>query len=103
MAILTQCKTALRTTTTDENLVARINALIDSAKEDLKLGGVDESWLIDEPTNPLIKQAIISYVCWLYFNDIDINESEKWRNIYDIHVLKIQLRSQYTEVANAES
>jgi len=103
MSILTQCKTALRTTTTDENLVERISTLIDAAKEDLKLGGVDESWLPEAPTNPLIIQAIVSYVCWLYFNDIDISESEKWRNIYDMHVLKIQLRSQFTEAEDAES
>ena len=97
MAILDDCKIALRTTTTDAQLVARINLLIDSAKQDIILGDVHEGWVPSEPTDPIVKSAITCYVCWLYFNDINTGESDKWLKSYDIHRNKLHNRSKYQE------
>lgn len=92
--LIDDVKTALRTTTTNQMFVDQIQLLIESAKEDLVLGGVDPSWTTSE-SDSLIKQCIISYVCWLYFNDIDKVESDKWLNIYNLHRQKIHNRSKY--------
>lgn len=97
MAILDKVKIGLRTTTTDTNLESQINTLIDSTKEDLSLGGVHSDWLPDEPADPIIIQCIVCYVCWQYFNDIDITESDKWMKAYNLHRQKIHNRYKYRE------
>lgn len=97
MSVLEQCKVVVRTTTSDEGLLAHIGQLIDAAKRDLSLGGVHESWLGDEPDDPLVVGAVKAYVGWQYFFDDDTYVSEKWLKSYNIHLSKIHNRSVYSE------
>lgn len=99
MTILEECKVSLRTTTTDADLVAKIESLIDTVRRDITLADADESWIPAEPTDPVIRQCIVCFVCWMYFNDIDTAESDKWLKAYNIFRNKIHNRSVYQEVA----
>jgi hypothetical protein len=95
MTLFEQCKVLVRTTTTDDGLVAHINQLIDTAKRDITLGGVHESWTKDEPTDPIIITTIKAYVASQYFFDVDINISNKWLDVYNRHLTKLHNRSVY--------
>lgn len=57
MAIADKVKTALRTKTTNADLLLGIGDLIIQAKEDLRIAGID----VSNDTLPLIERAIILY------------------------------------------
>ncbi|HCR82043.1 MAG TPA: DNA-packaging protein [Lachnospiraceae bacterium] len=81
---------ALRVSGTD--LDTEISDLIDAAKADLALSGVQKSKIIDE--DPLIKRAITVY-CKAHFGYEDPNLSSRFAESYDSLKHHLTLSSEY--------
>lgn len=73
---------------------SEINDLIDAAKDDLKLAGIQETKLVD--TDPLIKRAIISYVKSNF--GYDNKDSDKFNQSYLSLKKHLLISSNYIEV-----
>lgn len=91
--MLEDVKDALRVNGTD--LDTEIQDLIDSAKADLILSGVNKGKVID--TDPLIKRAIIVY-CKANFGYDDPKIAERFEQSYWSLKTHLTLSSEYTEV-----
>ena len=91
--MLQDVKDALRVNGTD--LDTEIQDLIDSAKADLILSGVNKGKVID--TDPLIKRAIIVY-CKANFGYDDVNMAERFQQSYTSLKTHLTLSAEYTEV-----
>lgn len=60
MSLIEEVKSANRITTNDEGIVGELEGLIDAAKMDLKITGVN-ALLVESGEDPLIKRAIVLY------------------------------------------
>lgn len=60
MALLDEVKSANRITTDDVGIVSELESLIDAAKMDLEITGVN-ALLVENGEDPLIKRAIVLY------------------------------------------
>lgn len=78
-----------------DDLDVEIQDLIDSAKADLILSGVNENKVID--TDPLIKRAITVY-CKANFGYDDVNMAKRFEQSYISLKHHLTLSSEYTEV-----
>ena len=87
--MLEDVKTALRVSGDDLNL--EIQDLIEAAKADLILSGVNESKVVD--TDPLIKRAIIVY-CKAHFGYDDM--AERFEQSYISLKQHLTLSTEYT-------
>jgi uncharacterized phage protein (predicted DNA packaging) len=88
--MLESVKLALRVTISDFD--EEIQGLIDAAKRDLEIAGVD---IIDE-TDPLIRRAIITY-CKANFG-YDNPEAERFQQSYDMLKQHLSLSYDYRVV-----
>lgn len=90
--MLEACKTALRLTT--DAYDAQIEQLIESAKLDLGIAGVE----IPCPAIPdaVVKTAIITYVK-LHFGDLDANIFDKLKASYDEQKAALSMATGYTD------
>jgi uncharacterized phage protein (predicted DNA packaging) len=88
--MLESVKLALRVTISDFD--EEIQGLIDAAKRDLEIAGVD---IIDE-TDPLIRRAIITY-CKANFG-YDNPEAERFQQSYDMLKQHLSLSYDYRAV-----
>lgn len=92
MAILNSVKLALRRAETTA-FDAEISELIEAAKLDLGIAGVD----VDDVDDPLITMAIKTY-CKLHFGETD--EYEHLKAAYDEQKAQLQMSSNYTNFAS---
>ena len=79
-----------------DDLDADVRRLADTAIEDMKRIGVHSSWL-DNPTDPLIVETVLSYVKANY--SIDTNAYSILAGIYDANITKIKGGAKYFDVA----
>ena len=79
-----------------DDLDIDVQRVADTAIADLKRIGVHESW-ITNPTDPLIIEAVLSYVKANY--SIDSGSYAILAGIYDMNVTKIKGDSKYFEAA----
>lgn len=93
--MLQDIKDALRVNGDDLN--NEILDLIESAKADLILSGVNKDKVID--TDPLIKRAIIVY-CKANFGYDDVNMAERFEQSYISLKHHLTLSTEYIEVKN---
>ncbi len=91
--MLQDIKDSLRESGND--LDTEILDLIDAAKADLILSGVNKDKVID--TDPLIKRAIIVY-CKAHFGYDDVNMAERFEQSYISLKHHLTLSAEYTEV-----
>lgn len=91
MAILTSVKLALRRANTDA-FDAEIAELIEAAKLDLGIAGVD----VDDVDDPLVTMAIKTF-CKMHFGETD--EYEHLKASYDEQKAQLQMSSNYTNYA----
>lgn len=91
--MLEDVKLSLRINGTDLNI--EVLDLIESAKADLTLSGINVSKVID--TDPLIKRAIILY-CKTHFGYEDVNMSQRLEQSYISLKQHLGLSQEYTEV-----
>lgn len=90
--MLDKVKDALRVSGDDLN--EEIQDLIDAAKADLALSGVNKDKIIED--DPLIKRAIILY-CKAHFGYDDMGE--RFTESYESLKRHLALSAEYTEVA----
>ena len=69
-----------------------VKRLVSTAVEDLKRIGVNDGWL-EEPSDPLIVEAILSYVKANY--SIDTSAYPVLSGIYDMNITKIKGGAKY--------
>jgi hypothetical protein len=93
MALIDDAKDALRVSGVD--LDGEIQDLIDGAKADLKLSGVNALKVID--TDPLIKRAVILY-CKAQFGYDDPKIADRFQQSYTSLKQHLTLSAEYTEV-----
>lgn len=79
-----------------DDLDQDIRRVADTAIADLKRIGVADSWL-KEPSDPLIVEAVLSYVKANY--SIDTNAYPILSGIYDMNITKIKGDSKYFTAA----
>lgn len=91
MPILDDVKTALRISLAQTAFDGEITDLIDSAKADLELAGVDEAKIID--TDPLIKRAVSTYVKANF--GWDNTDAERLQRSYDMLKMHLTLSQEY--------
>ena len=89
--MLEDIKDALRVN--GDDLDVEVQDLIDSAKADLILSGVNKDKVID--TDPLIKRAIIVY-CKANFGYDDVNMAERFQQSYTSLKTHLTLSVEYT-------
>jgi len=89
--MLEKVKEALRVSGTDQDV--EIQDLIEAAKADLKLSGINESKIVD--TDPLIKRAIIVY-CKTHFGYDDPKITERFEQSYISLKQHLTLSIEYT-------
>ena len=89
--MLEKVKEALRVSGTDQDV--EIQDLIEAAKADLKLSGINESKIVD--TDPLIKRAIIVY-CKAHFGYDDPKITERFEQSYISLKQHLTLSIEYT-------
>jgi len=95
MALLDDVKLALRISSSAFD--SEVQDLIDAAKADLKLSGVDETKLID--TDPLIKRAVVTYVkAHFGFDNPDV---DRLQQSYDMLKAHLTLSVEYTPSGDA--
>lgn len=89
MAILDNVKTALRVTTNafDTN---ELNLLIDSAKADLGIAGIE----IPTELDAICSVAIITY-CKMHFGTVDPNEYDRLERSYNEQKAQLQMATGY--------
>lgn len=92
MAILNSVKLALRRADTSV-FDAEISELIEAAKLDLGIAGVD----VDEVDDPLITMAIKTY-CKLHFGETD--EYDHLKASYDEQKAQLQMSANYTNYSS---
>lgn len=90
MALLDDVKQALRVNNTALN--TEVHDIIDGAKADLELSGVN----IIKETDPLIKRAIILYAKSHF--GLDNADSDKYMAAFTSLKIHLALSSEYTEV-----
>jgi len=90
MALLDDAKLALRISSSAFD--SEISDLIDAAKADLQLSGVDETKLID--TDPLIKRAVMTYVKANF--GFDNPDADRLCAAYDMLKAHLTLSVEYT-------
>lgn len=93
MALIDDARDAIRENGTDSD--GEIKDLIDGAKADLKLSGVNQAKIID--TDALIKRAIILY-CKANFGYDDTKMAERFEKSYTSLKQHLTLSAEYTEV-----
>lgn len=86
--MLEDVKTALRVSGSDLDI--EVQDLIDAAKLDLRISGVNK---IDDD-DPLIKRAVITY-CKANFGYDDVNMSERFERAYIMLKQHLSLSSEY--------
>lgn len=91
MALLDDVRQSLRITNTA--LDTEVQDLIDGAKADLKLSGVNNI----QETDPLIKRAIILYAKSHF--GLDNADSEKYMAAFTSLKIHLALSAEYTEVS----
>lgn len=79
-----------------DDLDQDVRRVADTAIADLKRIGVSDSWL-SEPSDPLIVEAVLSYVKANY--SIDTNAYPILSGIYDMNITKIKGDSKYFSAA----
>lgn len=89
MALIDDVKVYLRMTTTALDI--EVQDLIDAAKDDLELSGVDPLKIVD--TDPLIKRAVIVY-CKAHFG-YDNPDHDKLLKAYDMLKNHLTLADDY--------
>lgn len=94
MALIDDIKPRLRITTDDPGIVGEVQDLIDEAKADLVLAGIDPAKVID--TDPLIKRAITTY-CKANFG-YDNPDADRLRESYEAFKAHLSLSSDYKVV-----
>lgn len=80
-----------------DDLDQDIRRVADTAIADMKRIGVADSWLT-EPSDPLIVEAVLSYVKANY--SIDTNAYPILSGIYDMNITKIKGDSKYFSAAS---
>jgi len=75
-----------------DDLDQDVQKVVDTAVADLKRIGVAESW-VDNPTDPLIVEAVLSYVKANY--SIDTTAYPVLSGIYDMNITKIKGCAKY--------
>lgn len=95
--MLDRVKTALRITT--DAYDDEINALIEAAKLDMGVAGVEIPCVI----NPLVERAIITY-CRVHFGDLDDGTFDRLKAAYDEQKAQLSMATGYTDwgLTNAE-
>jgi hypothetical protein len=88
---LDKIKTAIRTTSTDENLDDELNDLIDAAFGDLGIAGANGEMIIN--TDPLTIRAVITY-CKMNFGEPE--DYEKLKASYDEQKAQLSMATGYT-------
>lgn len=91
--MLEKVKEALRVSGTDQDV--EIQDLIEAAKADLKLSGINESKIVD--TDPLIKRAVIVY-CKAHFGYDDMGE--RFAESYESLKRHLALSIEYTNAGD---
>lgn len=91
--MLVSVKDALRVSGVD--LDGEIQDLIDGAKADLSLSGVERTKILD--TDPLIKRAVILY-CKAQFGYDDPKIADRFQQSYTSLKQHLTLSAEYTEV-----
>lgn len=91
--MLDKVKLALRITTNAFD--SELNDLIDAAKIDLGIAGIDYTYptTISDPTDAIISRAIITY-CKLNFGEPD--EYDRLKRSYDEQKAQLSMCSNYT-------
>jgi len=95
MALLDDVKIALRISATNSSFNTEINDLISAAQRDLQVSGIK----VTDPTDPLIKRAIVTY-CKAHFG-YDNPEAERFEKAYNAIKLHLMLSSEYGGTADA--
>ena len=90
MALIDDVKLALRISSSAFD--SEVQGLIDAAKADMKLSGVDETKIIE--TDPLIKRAIITYVKANF--GFDNPEADRLQQAYNMLKAHLTLSQEYT-------
>lgn len=89
--MLDACKLALRITTTAYD--TRLTALIQAAKKDLGIAGID---LAMTGPDPLIKEAVVNYVL-LHFGTLTTSEYPLIKASYDEQKAQMSMATGYTD------
>lgn len=90
MALLDDVKLALRISSSAFD--SEISDLIEAAKADLKLSGVDHGKMLDD--DPVIKRAIVTYVKANF--GFDNPDAERLQRAYDMLKAHLTLSTEYT-------
>jgi len=90
MALIDKVKTALRITTEDEALIEELNDLIESAKQDLGIAGVE----IPEKQTALVETAIKTY-CKMSFGLPE--DYDRLKRSYDEQKAQLSNATGYTK------
>jgi len=90
MALIDKVKTALRITTEDEALIEELNDLIESAKQDLGIAGVE----IPETQTALVETAIKTY-CKMSFGLPE--DYDRLKRSYDEQKAQLSNATGYTK------
>lgn len=93
MALLDDVKLALRISPTIIAYDDEVQDLIEAAKADLKLSGVDPAKL--DESDPLIKRAIVTY-CKAHFG-FDNPDADRLERAYDMLKAHLTLSQEYRE------
>lgn len=91
MALIDDVKQVLRVDDSESNI--EVNDLIESAKLDLKIAGVNAA----EDTDPIIKMAITLY-CKAHYGYEDVAMSERLERAYISLKQHLSLSTEYAEV-----
>lgn len=99
MALIDEIKPRLRISTDDPDILGEVQDLIDAAKADLALSGIDPIKIID--TDPLIKRAITTF-CKAEFG-YDNPDADRLRQSYEAIKTHLSLASDYKAVVVSEA
>lgn len=94
MAILDEVRFALRiTTTTNTALNTELQRYIDAGKADLTKTTDVKDFTINDSTDPLLKDALILYACYMF--ERDVSRKDSYKRAYDDLKTKLMTASAY--------
>lgn len=101
MALIDEVRFALRiSTTTNTGLNTELQRYINAARLDLINTTNINDFAVDTLTDALLKDAIITYACFMF--ERDVTRKQNYKNIYDDLKTKIMTSSVYSDIGGGD-